>query len=819
MDIKEIDSEELNTLYKQTEKVLKKQERELKKERDIWKQITLRGLIQSTKKQIFELLWLIEWNNKPKKNEEIIIAEIWTKEQVNIILDPLIFELLKLLSDKKLIKIDNINDIKPYLAEKIWTSEAKINLFLIKLWITDDFLYSSFSIKKKKEIIEEINEELIKEEIIEKETIEKVRDEEIKEKETIENTTEDTTEDKKTEEETIEKTIDKEVKEEISIKPAVDKITTISETKEKKVPLVNKLKELFLINPEKEANESNLNIENIKRYKWNKNQLKLTKELNTGLASLYITLYKAWIFKYLSYTCVMLNKNQTKELIKAMEILKKKPEVLEEYKSDNNEEKFRNTLLVYDRKIVTKYILLFSGNEEVIKEIKNKNKLNNNNEKQKNIINTENVEYKEENIEEIEEEVSLEKKIRELLLIDPEKKATIKNLNEDNIGTIIDFLLSLPIKKKTIKSIRKTRNTNKSKKTIEKKLSLEGEVRKIFLLDSEKNVCEDNLNTKNIELYKWDKNQLNLVLKLNTNLSSLYLLLNKIWLFKYLSYSCIMLNKKETEEVIKALERLKENSTIVDIYIQNWNEEKFLNNLHIHSSKIRATFILKLYNTDRNLIWITKNNKKNRNKEIVEKSTELESQLREIFFIDKYWYIDWNNINKTAIEEYKWDENQLKLAEKLGVSSLKKLTNTLRHLLLNIHLKYTTISLDIEIATRAIKKLNNEILDEYKNNYDIWKLMKKLWLHTRLEVKYIFLLSWNTNLIKLIHEKHILSNNTIEEIYNELDKNSELYVWLEWLERLMKYFNINAEAFFETLIKKWHLDDLKNHYWWYIKNY
>jgi len=97
--------------------------------------------------------------------------------------------------------------------------------------------------------------------------------------------------------------------------------------------------------------------------------------------------------------------------------------------------------------------------------------------------------------------------------------------------------------------------------------------------------------------------------------------------------------------------------------------------------------------------------------------------------------------------------------------------------------------------------------------------MKVLWLHTRLEVKHIFLLSWNDKLIDLLNKNHPLPNNTIEEIYDELDRNSELYHWLNWLEKLMIQFNTTARVFFETLEKREDLDTLKKHYWWYIKNY
>jgi len=733
MDIKEINSEELEVLYKQTEKKLKSTERKLKKEKDIWKKILIKSTIVSIKKQISELLWLLEWNSKPKKDEEIIIHKIWVKEQVNILLDPLIFELLNLLSNKKSIKVNNLNEVKPYLAEQLWIHDSKLNLFLTKLWITDENLYEWIIVKKskrRKKVIEEyINNSEVEIQLTEKEIqrnklLELFEDENnlnnfkwddnqirlaeyiniddlyslynmlnfitIKPGKTLQrelwytpvrlkileakNLVEILTKyiEKSNNfiitlnEITTELDVDENIalliiklygidkinlenKEDLFKKPVIksnyrkkekkkkrtytrrkekaskeqniiDQEKPLQEEKTKKVnkqivaktntpkkvlESKEKKESIFLINPETWADKDNLNEENIEKYKWDENQFKLVKELNTSLGSLYVALYGIWIFKYLSYTSTPLNKNQTQELIKAIEILKDKPKILEEYKTSNNEEKFRTDLEITDKKITTRHILLLSGNEEVIKEMKSKNKLNHNKKTRNKTV---------QNIKDIEkttEEIKLEEILKELLLIDTKGKPTRNNLNKENIEQTIEFLLSLPIKTKLKKYFRDLQPKNKPKKHIEKKEWIETQLRNKFLINPEIWVSEDNLNWENIEKYKWDKNQLKLVKELNTNLSNFYLTLNKIlWKSKhFLEYSCIMLNKKQTQEVIKAIEILEEYPEILERYKETWNKKEFLDSLYIYDYKIKVVFILKLSGNE-NIIEEMKKKKK-----------------------------------------------------------------------------------------------------------------------------------------------------------------------------------------------------------------
>jgi len=838
MDIKEINSEELEALYKQTEKGLKKQERELKKERDIWKKITLRALIESTKKQIFELLGLIEWNNKPKKDEEIIIAEIWTKEQVNIILDPLIFELLKLLSNKKLIKIDNKNDLKSFLAEQIWTSEAKINLFLIKLWITDEFLYEWITIKKtnKKEIIEEeyieYNEtesKLSKKEIQRNILLELFKDEnnidkfkwdsnQIKLAElaniedlyslySILNFTTTKTGDnlqkklwytpiklKTNKAKELVKQLEKYIQtngnriitiDEIINKLEIDKNTTLLiirlygiekinlenteklfkkqktttnkeikkrkttkprktiEKKEKRVSLDSKLKTLFLKKAEKEVNQSNLNTENIEKHKWNENYFRLAIELNTSLSSLRTSLYKAWILKYLSYTGILLNTHQTKELKQAVDLLKEKPEILEEYKIDFNEEKFRTALNIHDKKIITKYILLFSGNKELIEEIKNRKKLNNN---------------------------------------------------------------------------QKNTKTKQSINAKEKKVSLNSKLRTLFLINPEDWENESNLNIENIERYKWDENQLILAIELSTGFKRIYTLLYKSYIFKLLWYTSIMLNINQTKELKQAIEILKEKPETLEEYKIDFDEEKFRTALNIHDRKIVTKYIL-LFSGNEEVIKEIKNRKKAHNntkpkknikhkqttetkesikpkqiteaKQIIETKQSVETKekrvplikkLKEIFLIDQNKESTEDNLNIENLERYEWNENQLKLTKELN-TGLASLYITLYKAWIFKYLSYTCVMLNKEQTkelrkTIEILKEKPEILEEYKIDFDEEKFRNDLNVYDRkIVTKYILLFSGNEEVIKEMKSKKPRNNIFITkeniEYIEETEQNIE----------------------------------------------
>jgi len=334
---------------------------------------------------------------------------------------------------------------------------------------------------------------------------------------------------------------------------------------------------------------------------------------------------------------------------------------------------------------------------------------------------------------------------------------TDKELNfyKDKFSTLIQNVLYL--RWKTVEKWKKGACWRYSEPKLKKRISCSNNQflwtpkiidKKIFSLIQE---LEENL-----EKYRWNENQVKLAKKIwISHLWKLHSMLSVLWYIKDLKYNKIDLPVKQVELLIQKLEK--------GIKPYRWNENQ-----------------IKLADD----MWISN-------------LWYLYSALSALWYVKKLEYKGkYNNINlpvakvklliqklEEKLEDYVWNENQIKLADDLWISHLWQLYNVLSALWYIEKLEYNYINLPVE----QVKKLGWTFLQicnlRIKYRFYLTDIVKKSLSDIPLYTEFILFLvksEWNkSNFSKDRLIRYMLKNVTKENMqyFKDILLDSTRYLW------------------------------------------